>query len=743
MFSRFRPSFIQLAKIASTTVLFVLVLLQLSQFGDVATHQLKRLDGMFYDLRLKTTLEHRPVYNDTNISIIDIDEKSLAEHGRWPWSRRKVAELIDKLLDAGVIVIAFDVVFSEPERNPIDELTQELGTDNHNIQALTQYKEDIDGDLRMSQSLENGDVVLGIVFEKDSVTSRGIVPDNVIRIDQDVPIPRIKALPFGSYIGNIDVLHEAAIGKGFFNAVPDDDGSIRRAALLIQYEGTIYPSLALEAARLYSLADEIKVDVITDGNDQFNVLGVLLNDQLVKTDENGRVLVPYRGGRNSFPYISAADVLAGTIEPDSLMDSIVFVGTSSVGLADLRETPVGIQYPGVEVHANILEGLLHPDVFSYRHDLADYYTVLYLVLFGVVMAFYFPKMGPGQMAFWGMLLLATTIGFNTYLWANEKISMPLTTPILLCLFLTVINIAFGFFAENSQKKVIKGMFDQYVPPAHIDKMLNDPNSVSLAGDRKNMSVLFSDIRSFTTISEGLSANDLKLLLNRYFSPITKTILDYQGTIDKYVGDMVMAFWGAPLDDEKHATNSIKAAFSMLEITAQLREQFVLDGLPAIKVGIGINTGDMNVGDMGSEFRRAYTVLGDSVNLGSRLESLTKAYGIELLVSEYTMAQAIDDFEFRPIDRVIVKGKTTAVATFEPICEKGALNEQDRAELDQYNAAYTLYLSQLWPEAEQAFNDLHALNPERMVYSIYLDRINQLKNEPKQDDWDGSFTHTSK
>ncbi|AWB67000.1 adenylate/guanylate cyclase domain-containing protein [Saccharobesus litoralis] len=745
MLKYLKLSFNQLSILTSVVIMTLLIMMQSSMLGEEATTFLKRLDGMLYDVRLKATLEHRPRYDETKIVIIDLDEKALKEHGRWPWSRRKVADLINKLLDAGVIVIAFDVLFAEPERNPVDELANEFGQSVISKGGLGRYRDAIDGDLRMAEALQNGDVVLGILFEDQKEVSKGILPDPVIELSQDVPVRKTTAVPLSGYIGNISVLHEAAYGKGFFNAVPDEDGSIRRAALLIRHEDEIYPSLALEAARLYSLADTIKVDLVDDwGEGSFHsIRGVRLNDKTIYTDQNGRVLIPYRGGSHSFKYISAADVLSGEMDPEALLDSIVFVGTSSVGLADLRETPVGIQYPGVEVHANVLEGLLHPDIFAYRHEFADIFTVFYLLIFGLVMAYFFPRLGPGQMALYGGVLVAVTIAINSFLWTNEKTSLPLTTPILLCFFITVINIAFGFFAENNQKKMIKGMFDQYVPPAHIDKMLQDPSAINMDGERRNMSVLFSDIRSFTTISEGLSANELKLLLNRYFSPITRSIGEYNGTIDKYVGDMVMAFWGAPLKDKQHAINSIHCAFDMLKLTAELREEFLAEGWPEVRIGIGINTGDMNVGDMGSDLRKAYTVLGDSVNLGSRLEGLTKFYGVELLVSEFTLEQAKDAFEFRPIDRVKVKGKNKAVAIFEPICEKGKLNEQDSAELAQYNKAYALYLAQDWPAAELAFAELIRLNDKRLVYQVYAERILQLKDEPKQQDWDGSFTHTSK
>ncbi len=722
-------------------IVAVLILFQLAPAGSESKALLERLDGIFYDLRLKYTINYRPSYQDTKIVIVDIDEQSLAKEGRWPWSRRKLAKLNDALIDAGAIVIAYDVLFAEPERNPIDELSLTLGSSVVDKAGLDSYYQAMDADAKMAEAISNGDIVLGVLFQNTANVSKGKLPATVLTLPSDVDIEQVHLPFFDSFIGNVDVLQANAMGQGFINSTADIDGSIRRAALLIKHQGQLYPSLALEAARLYSLAEQIPVLTAAEGETNV-ILGIDLNEQVIPSDEYGRVLVPYRGGQNSYPYLSASGVLAGQYKPE-LEDSVVFIGTSAVGLADLRETPFGIQYPGVEVHANVFEGLIHPDIFAYRPDLADELTVIYLFLAGIALAIIFPRLNAVKMALYGSALFIVTVNFNAYLWVSEKASLPLTTPIMLCFLITIVNIIIGFFAESNQKKLIKNMFDQYVPPAHIDKMIKDPSSVSFDGERKNLSVLFSDIRSFTSISEQMPANELKLLLNQYFSPITKTILDNKGTIDKYVGDMVMAFWGAPIHDEQHAKNAILGAFSMLKITADLREHFAAKSWPIVEVGIGINTGPMNVGDMGSEFRRSYTVLGDAVNLGSRLESLTKYYGLELLVSEYTREQALADFDYRLIDKVRVKGKTEAVAIYQPICVKGKLSKAEEHELNEYNQAYATYLNKDWRFAKIKFLQLCSDYPQRKLYSIYVERIAELECQDLPDDWQGEFTHTAK
>ena len=344
------------------------------------------------------------------------------------------------------------------------------------------------------------------------------------------------------------------------------------------------------------------------------------------------------------------------------------------------------------------------------------------------------------MLFGGSFIIVMVIIFNGYLW-SMGLDLPMAGAVILTLFLTATFITDGFLKENASKKMLKGMFDQYVPPAHIDKMMADPDSYSFSGESKELTVLFSDIRSFTNISETLSAQELKHMLNSYFTPITKEIFDRNGTIDKYVGDMVMAFWGAPLDDGNHRGNAVLAALNMQRITEELKIEFKKEGLPEVNIGVGVNTGLMNVGDMGSSYRRSYTVLGDAVNLGSRLESITKFYGAKILIGEDTFDH-IDGFVCRFVDRIQVKGKEEAIRVYEPIGLEGEVATDILDEIQEYNNAYKEYLNQDWLKAEQAFTHLYESNP-LTLYQVYIERIADLKNETLPKDWDGTFRHTSK
>jgi adenylate cyclase len=703
---------------------------------------LARFEGIIYDLRLRATLVDRRI-TDQTIIIIDIDEKSLAAEGRWPWSRQKVATMVNYLADAGVAVVAFDVLFSEPERNPADSVTQHL--EANNIVAppfLLEARAALDADAIFAASLNSTDVVLGILFQGDASITQGELPFSVVKSEGISDLSKMTRISFNNYESNIKILQSQTPGSGFINASYDGDGIIRRAALVAEYNGQFYPSLALEAARLLTLTDSIDMEIAHVGSGIQQITGVKWGKELIETDSYGRVLIPYRGNRNSFPYISASDVVNGKFAPEMFEGAVVFVGTSAVGLGDLRSTPVGLTYPGVEIHANVLEGLLAPEILPYQPDWWEAAVGITLIVLGVFCVFLFPTIGPLSLSITVIVLLVLTGWFNYWLWLHQGISLMLTTSLLLIFLVGMYNLSLGFFKANSQKKMIKSIFDQYVPPAHIDKMLADPDSVNLDGERKVMTVLFSDIRSFTSISESLSASELKNLLNKYFNPITKSIFDHKGTIDKYVGDMVMAFWGAPLDDPQHAENALNAALDMQVITERLRGEFKNVGLPEIHVGIGLNTGSMSVGDMGSEYRRSYTVLGDAVNLGARLESLTKFYGVECLVSENTKEHC-PSHVFRFIDRVKVKGKSEAITIYEPLNKQQLASTTLESESHLYQQAYQYYLDQDWSAAEQSFTKLISVFTERKIYQIYLTRLSTLKEQPSTDKWDGVFTHTDK
>lgn len=724
-----------------SVITFLFILLHMLALSPAAPYGqvLKRFEGLAYDVRLKESLPWQQ-RSFLPIVIVDIDEQSLIEIGRFPWSRHVMGKLQDQLVAAGVSVVAYDVLFSEPELNPAMQVASHLGaTDPQTNEILRSIAPNIDADIAFSKTLDATDTVLGMLFEHQQDILVGKLPDPIFASEispDNLPIP-----DFAGHVANVKVLQENSPGTGFINSAPDGDGFVRYSMLMIKHDKEAYPALALEAARLYTLADTVEI-VVKPFGDGHSVQGIKLGTTLIPTDDYGRVAIPFRGPAFSFPYISAIDVINGNIDKSLFDQAIVFVGTSAVGHADLRTTPVGVQYPGVEVHANVLEGLVFPELLPSRPDWIDGAVVVLLVILGLAMSIVLPLLGVLGMTLLALFVTSCFIFFSFYAWVVWRLDFPQIAILGLTISQTTILGSLGFVREHKERVQIKSIFDQYVPPAHIASMLEQPDQASMEGEKRVMTVLFADIREFTSISESLDAGRLKAYLNQYFSPITKIIFEYQGTIDKYVGDMVMAFWNAPLLVDEHPELAVKCAMQMQRQVDDLQSQMIEQGFPPFAIGIGLNTGDMNVGDMGSEYRRAYTVLGDAVNLGSRLEGLTKFYGVGVLVSEMTYEQC-SDIVFRPIDKVKVKGKNLAVTIFEPIALKNEVTEAQHEELKAHKIAWELYLSQSWQEALPAFTKLIELQPQRKIYQLLCERVREMQSHPPGEDWDGSYTHKSK
>lgn len=678
---------------------------------------IERVEGILYDLRLNATLPAEKRQFDEQIVIIDIDEKSMQEQGRYPWSRSKIAQLVEKLHEAGVVVIAFDIFFAEPERNPVTEI---INKNEHLkqpfIEQISKLSDSVDADSIFSSVLINSEVVLGFLFDNQAKT-KGYLPTT--SIEWQVNTSNVTEITtFNKVLANIKKLQASALGAGFINSVPESDGFIRKASLVLNYNNTLYPSLALEAARIYTLNDSIKT--VTESSQEISWLqGVSLGKHIIPTNEKGQILIPFKGKAHSFDYISATDVLNNRLSEDQLEGAIAFVGTSVVGLADLRTTSVGVQYPGVEIHANVFESLIHPEILPTEPDTSLAISLLMLIVTGVIISFSMTKQTPTKILLISIALFIIHVFINWFLWANTKISLPLFQHLLLITLTTLYYSIIGFMIENYKRKNIKGMFNQYVPPAYIDKLIKAGKNLELKSEKRNMSVLFADIRGFTQLSENFTPEELSEFMNIYLSEVTSIIFNNKGTIDKYVGDMVMAFWNAPLDDTHHAENSVVTALHMIKATETLSQSFQARGWPVVKVGVGISSGDMNVGDMGSTYRKAYTVLGDEVNLASRIESLTKYYGVDILITENTLNQLTHhDIVCRQIDKIKVKGKDTAVNVFQPLGFLHELNNETKTNLLQHQKGIEAYLLGQWLDAIDIFTQLKEKNftlPQFMIY----------------------------
>lgn len=704
---------------------------------------LQRVEGILYDARLLATLSNAPRQFDEQVIIIDIDEKSMREQGRYPWSRSKVSDLVVKLMDAGVVVVAFDIFFAEPERNAVEVvLSKNTHLGQQPREQLKQLIDSVNFDQEFAKTLKNSEVVLGFLFD-DSAQNAGQIPNSVINWSHDQnQLSEIAS--FKHVLGNIPVLQSAATGAGFINSVPESDGFIRKASLVLNYQGQLYPSLALEAARVYTLADTIETKSKQSGGASW-LQGLSFGNHFIPTNEKGQIFIPYKGRERSFKYISATDVLNNRVEEGVLDGAVAFIGTSAVGLADLRTTSVGVQYPGVEVHANVFEGLIHPEILPIELDITIAIVFTLLLLTGFTLAILMAKRGPMRILIISLLSFALHIGFNWYCWWALKVSLPLFQIILLITLLTIYYGAVGFVAENANRKKIKSMFNQYVPPAYIEKMIRSAKGVELKTERKVMSVLFADIRDFTTLSEQFTPEELSDFLKEYLSEATAIIFNNKGTIDKYVGDMIMALWNAPLDDENHAVNAVVSAIQLITLTEVLSKKFKEKNWPEIRVGIGISSGEMVVGDMGSTYRKAYTVLGDAVNLGARIESLTKYYGVDILVSSSTFEDiAKHDVICRKMDRIKVKGKNTAVEIYQPIGFASDINDITKADVALHEKAMVDYLAGNFIEAQKMFLQLKQnANLPITIYSILIERIANLIDNADAADWDGVYTHESK
>ena len=710
-----------------------------------------RFENIVYDARLRLTM---PDTVDPRLVIVDIDEKSLAVEGRWPWRRDKLALMLDQLFDYYKVgIVGFDVVFPERDESSGLGMLRQLG--DNQLRGNAQYQavlKDIGPQLEydrvFAEKLKNRAVVLGyyfsdVVSEDGKGRTTGALPKPVL------PAGTFKGknIAFTRWIGygaNLPEFQEAAASGGHFNPLPDEDGVTRRVPMLAEYEGAYYESLSMSMVRL-GLASPTVVPGFPE--DQFftkNYPGlewIDIGSVRIPVDVQVAALVPYRGRQGSFKYVSATDVLHGKAPIDELRNKIVLVGTTTPGLFDLRATPVASVYPGVEIHANLVIGMLDGNIKQKPPYVLGAEVVL-LVFSGLAMALVLPLVNPLRATMLTVVVLAAVFASNVLVWTEGNLVLPLASGLLMIAMLFALNMSYGFFVESRAKRQITGLFGQYVPPELVDEMSRDPESFSMEGESRELSVLFTDVRGFTTISEGLDPKQLSRLMNEFLTPLTREIYKHRGTIDKYMGDCIMAFWGAPLEDPQHARSAVLTGLEMHKVLDALQPHFKERGWPPIHIGVGVNSGRMSVGNMGSEIRLAYTVMGDAVNLASRLEGLTKEYGVNMIVGEATRAD-VPDVVFRELDRVKVKGKDEPVTIFEPIGLTQETNKAVQDELKLWAQVLKLYRARDWDMAELQLLNLQKLNAASALYKLFLGRIGLFRRVPPEQGWDGSWKFETK
>ena len=681
------------------------------------------------------------------VTIVDIDEASLKKLGQWPWPRTYLADIVINLANLGAVAIGFDVVFSEPDRlNPavaagtmrfLDEMTR------------SKLRDLPSNDQILADATRRARVVLG----ETGLTSV------ISEIDKDLPFTGFATLgtsagreprffEFEGLLRNVPVLEKVAAGRGLLTIVSERDGIVRRVPMMLRAQGNTMPSLGLEMLRVITGTPTILVKY-----DEAGITGVRLRGLDIPTDKDGQFWVRFARHDPSI-YVSAASVLDGSVPVDKIKNKLVLIGTSAVALNDLKTTAVSPAMPGVEVHAQVLETALTHEVLA-QPNYGIAIEFLAALTLGILVIAFAPKFGPVTLVAVGALFASVLIGTSWYFYQYHRLLIDFTYPLLSTTAIYLTLIFASFVREQAQRRQIRSAFGQYISPALVEQLAQSPEKLKLGGEEREMTIMFSDVRGFTTISESYKSDPqgLTALMNRFLTPLTDAILARKGTIDKYMGDAIMAFWNAPLDDSEHQINACNAALDMLEkIDAlnKVREDEAQHGghryIP-INVGVGLNTGVCVVGNMGSNLRFDYSVLGDSVNLASRLEGQSKEYGFPIIVGSKTALAVKNKFAILELDFIMVKGKK------EPEVIYAIAGREDVAHSARFQGLRNLtiemlacYRSRDWDgamfsiERGRRTDEAGTLD---YLYKLYEARISDYRVNPPPDDWNGAFALLTK
>ncbi|MDR2626285.1 MAG: adenylate/guanylate cyclase domain-containing protein [Zoogloeaceae bacterium] len=624
-----------------------------------------RLDLKIYDtlLSLRAASAPRTAARDL-VVIIDIDEPSLAKYGQWPWPRYRIADLVDALQRYRVAAIGIDILFSEADRTSPAEMQSVLKRDRGLDLRFTGLPASLyDHDRLLAESLAQAPVVLGIYGRfKSLLPEKDAPPDSDIRILSRTLHP--DDLPYETQLHVLSEIRQphaplrGAAALGFINIAPDWDGIVRQAPLLMRIGENVYPSLALRTLARALETENVIVESGVDG-----LAAVRVGDYRVPVSAEGMLHIPFVGAHNSYPYFSARDVLSGTIPQEALEGRIAFVGTAAPALMDLRATPFDPIYPGVEIHAAEVDTILSQNALRVP-SWTPSAQWLGIFCIGLIAAAAFGLARP-RVYLPLALCLAVAVIWGAYaLFLQGVFLSPLY--VVLTIALQGASLLFlRFWQEEKQKLILKNAFSHYVSP-EIVKRITRARGDLLAGEERELSILFTDIRGFTSISERLSPQQTVALLNRYFTPMTALVRESSGTVDKFIGDALMAFWNAPLDVPNHAIRAVSAALAMQETLARLNSELQAEFGVTITIGAGIHTGPAYVGNMGSADTVNYTLIGDNVNIASRLEGLCAQYGVPVIVSEATKTQCGEHFTFRFLDTLRVKGKQQPVSIYQAL-----------------------------------------------------------------------------
>lgn len=705
-----------------------------------------QLDHLLYDTRLRLTMPGRAIDQRSaaaSIVILDIDEKSLQEVARWPWPRDVMARLMTKLFEQHqVAIVGFDVVFAERDYSSgiqrLDAIAQkELRQIEGFAELYRQIRPQLDNDRLFAEAIKGRPVVLGYYLNSGKDARRIAAISEPVLPKGAFGARNISFTSWVGYGGNLPEFLQNAAASGHINSLPDDDGVVRRVPMIAELDGQYYEALSLAMVRTLLGFPKIEPEPPSEqfaGKDYSGLEWLAVGPLKIPVDELVSTLIPYRGETGSFPYISLADVLNDRVRPEQLKGKIAFVGTTAPGLLDLRSTPVDNAYPGVEVHANLVAGMLDRTL-KQRPPFMVGAEVLLLVIGGGALALLMPMLSPLYACLAGLAGMVIISGLNLALWSYGDMVLPLAASLLMTLSLFTVNMAYGYFVEARSKRQFTDLFGQYVPPELVDEMARDPEKYSMEPKAAELTILFSDVRGFTGISEALSPEDLKEYINDYLTTMSAIIRRNRGTLDKYIGDAIMAFWGAPVSEAEHARQGVVSALEMQNACEEVRQRFRARGWPEFNIGIGLNSGSVRVGDMGSRVRKAYTAMGDPVNLASRLEGRTKTYGVGILAGEATR-NLVKDVVWKELDLIKVKGKDTAVRVFEPFGIEGQVETKVLDEIDLWHQVLKSYRSQAWDQAEAGLRDLEQIHPGCELYALYAERVGAFRRSAPPAGWTG-------
>ncbi|MBV9557174.1 MAG: adenylate/guanylate cyclase domain-containing protein [Pseudolabrys sp.] len=729
------------ARALSVVLLFALAALRVADPPLLEEIRLRTFD--FFQVLRPRDAQQRPVV------IADIDEKSLKALGQWPWPRTVIADLVTRLTAMGAVAVAFDVVFAEPDRMSPG--------------VAAQAYRDLDDETRKKlQELPSNDQVLADAFKK----SRVVAGESGLPFAADTPAAKLPTVgiaalggdpkpfmvSFPGLLPNVPILETAAAGRGLFTIRAERDGMIRRVPMVMLARGDVMPSLSLEMLRVATQQSTLLIK-----SDQAGIKSVAIPGFEIPTDRNGQLWIHF-SHHDPARYLPVADIIDGTAQPSRVAGKLVLVGTSAVGLLDVKTTPLDAVLPGVEVHAEILESVLTKAVLS-APNYAVGAELAAAILVGILIIAFAPVLGSAALLAFGAVVVALMVGTSWYFFTQQKLLIDFTYPLLSSLIVYLTLVFGNYFTEQAQKKQIRSAFGQYLSPALVEQLAKSPEKLVLGGEQRDMTIMFSDVRGFTSISEQYKDDPqgLTTLMNRLLTPLTNAVINRKGTIDKYMGDAIMAFWNAPIDDDQHQVNACTAALDMLDridvLNREREAEAASNGTPFIpmKVGVGINTGRCVVGNMGSDLRFDYSVLGDSVNLASRIEGQSKTYGLPVIVGSRTAAAAQGKFAMLEIDNLAVKGKKEPETVFailgrEDVAASGTFGRLS----DLNNTMLACYRARDWDGAAAALGELRqagqAIGPNCDVghyADLYSERIDDYRRNPPPEGWTGVFEAQTK